>query len=117
MVAGWDIRGPGLFLVQDDGSRLRGNIFSVGSGSPYAYGVLDSYYNFDMSVEEAIDLATRAIFHAGHRDAMSGGVINVYHVTAAGWTKVVDRKDVSEKYYEDLESRGLSNYGDELPKH
>ena len=31
-------------------------MFSVGSGSTYAFGVLDSYYKYEMSVEEAIEL-------------------------------------------------------------
>jgi len=51
-------------------------MFSVGSGSPYAYGVLDSGYKWDLSSREAYDLARRAIYHATHRDAMSGGVVN-----------------------------------------
>jgi len=51
-------------------------MFSVGSGSTYAYGVLDSGYNYGMSVEEAYDLGQRAIYHATHRDAYSGGVVN-----------------------------------------
>lgn len=40
-------QGPGLYYVDSEGGRLKGNRFSVGSGSPYAYGVLDSgYVNF-----------------------------------------------------------------------
>lgn len=35
-----------------------------------------SYYRFDMTVEEAIDLGKRAIVHAVHRDAYSGGINN-----------------------------------------
>jgi 20S proteasome subunit beta 5 len=30
-------------------------------------------------------LARRAILQATHRDAMSGGSVTVYHVTADGW--------------------------------
>lgn len=51
-------------------------MFSVGSGSTYAYGVLDSGYKYDLTPEEAYDLGTRAIYHATHRDAYSGGVVN-----------------------------------------
>lgn len=35
-----------------------------------------SYYRFDLSVEEAIELGKRAILHATHRDAYSGGINN-----------------------------------------
>lgn len=36
----------------------------------------DSHYRFDLSVEEAIELGKRAILHATHRDAYSGGINN-----------------------------------------
>jgi len=65
-----------LYYVDSDGTRLTNNMFSVGSGSPYAYGVLDSAYKWDLNDREAYDLARRAIYHATHRDAMSGGVVN-----------------------------------------
>ncbi len=69
-------QGPGLYYVDSDGSRLTNKLFSVGSGSPYAYGVLDSGHRDDLTVEEAYDLGKRAIYHATHRDAYSGGVVN-----------------------------------------
>jgi 20S proteasome alpha/beta subunit len=36
------LQGPGLYYVDSEGGRLKGTRFSVGSGSPYAYGILDS---------------------------------------------------------------------------
>jgi 20S proteasome alpha/beta subunit len=36
-----DNQGPALFYVDSDGQRLKGDLFSVGSGSTFAYGVLD----------------------------------------------------------------------------
>jgi 20S proteasome subunit beta 5 len=44
MVAGYDKRGPGLYYVDSDGERTSGNLYSVGSGSIFAYGVLDAGY-------------------------------------------------------------------------
>jgi len=88
MIAGWDeAAGPALYYIDDDGTRLKGSIFSCGSGSTYAYGILDSAFRNDMSVEEAVELGKRAIYHATHRDAYSGGIINVYCITADGWKK------------------------------
>ncbi|KAK4785653.1 hypothetical protein SAY86_002342 [Trapa natans] len=98
MIAGWDETGPGLYYVDSEGGRLKGNRFSVGSGSPYAYGVLDSGYHYDMSVEEAAELARRAIYHATFRDGASGGVASVYHVGSEGWKKL-SGDDVGELYY------------------
>ncbi|MCL4148430.1 UNVERIFIED_CONTAM: hypothetical protein GTU68_031198, partial [Idotea baltica] len=75
MISGWDKKGPGLYYVDNDGNRLSGNMFSVGSGSLYAYGVIDNGYKADMSDEEAYELGRRAIFHATHRDGASGGIV------------------------------------------
>ncbi|MCQ2816143.1 MAG: hypothetical protein MJ252_02645 [archaeon] len=38
MISGWDSTGKHLYYIDDDGTRLEGQIFSVGSGSTYAYG-------------------------------------------------------------------------------
>ena len=35
-----------------------------------------SYYHYDLTVDEAIELGKRAILHATHRDAYSGGINN-----------------------------------------
>ncbi|CAI5970919.1 unnamed protein product [Closterium sp. NIES-65] len=98
MVAGWDETGPKLFYVDSEGSRYEGRRFSVGSGSTYAYGVLDAGYRWDMSVEEAEELGRRAIYHATFRDSASGGTASVYHVGPEGWTKV-SGDDVTELHY------------------
>jgi len=44
MIAGWDKTGPNLYHVDSEGTRLKGDKFSVGSGSTYAMGVLDQGY-------------------------------------------------------------------------
>lgn len=75
MICGWDKKGPGIFYVDNDGSRYPGDLFSVGSGSTYAYGALDAEYKYDMEDEEAFDLARRAIYHATYRDIASGGIV------------------------------------------
>ena len=38
----------------------------------YAYGVMDRGYSYDLQVEDAYDLARRAIYQATYRDAYSG---------------------------------------------
>ncbi|KAJ3170417.1 Proteasome subunit beta type-8 [Geranomyces variabilis] len=99
MVVGWDKTGPALFYVDSDGQRLKGDLFSVGSGSTFAYGVLDSGYHCNLSIEEAIDLGRRSIYHATFRDAASGGSVLIYHVRQDGW-QVISRTDVTELHYQ-----------------
>lgn len=104
MICGWDKKGPGLYYVDSDGTRLTNDMFSVGSGSTYAFGVLDSGYKYDLSVEEAYDLGQRAIYHATHRDAYSGGVVNMYHMKETGWIKV-SQNDVFDLHYKFAEEK------------
>jgi 20S proteasome subunit beta 5 len=99
MICGWDKRGPNIYYVDSDGTRLKGDKFSVGSGGTYAYGVMDAGYSYDLSVEDALELGRRAIFHAAHRDAYSGGTINVYHISEDGW-KFISAEDNNDLYYE-----------------
>lgn len=96
---------PTLYYVDDTGSRLKASdmnegglpLFSVGSGSTYAYGVLDNFWRKDLSDDDAIELGARAIYHATYRDAYSGGMCNVFHFkpNGQGYTKMI-HKDVLE---------------------
>jgi len=107
MVAGWDKTGPHLYMVDDNGERFEGERFSVGSGSTYAYGVMDTGYSYNLSIEEACELGRRAIYHATHRDGASGGVVRVYHIHENGWTKVNAGLDVNELHYKYANEKGL----------
>lgn len=64
MICGWDKTGPALFYVDSDGTRLKGDLFSVGSGSTFAYGVLDQGYKWDLTDQEAQELGRRSIYAA-----------------------------------------------------
>eukprot|EP00244_Chara_vulgaris_P011529 TRINITY_DN5748_c0_g2_i2.p1 TRINITY_DN5748_c0_g2~~TRINITY_DN5748_c0_g2_i2.p1 ORF type:complete len:289 (+),score=47.38 TRINITY_DN5748_c0_g2_i2:310-1176(+) len=98
MIAGWDDSGPNVYYIDSDGARLKGQRFSVGSGSTYAYGVLDTGYKWDLKKEEACELGRRAIYHATFRDAASGGTVSVYHIGPDGWEKV-SGDDVNDLHY------------------
>lgn len=58
MLSGVDENGPNLYYINTEGSRIKGDLFSVGSGMTYAYGVLDTFYRYDMTLEEAVELGT-----------------------------------------------------------
>lgn len=99
MIAGWDIDGPGLYYVDSDGQRTKGKIFAVGSGSLFAYGVMDTGYRWDMGVEEAARLGRQAVAQAAFRDSASGGTVSVIHITKDGWKKL-SGDDATELYYQ-----------------
>lgn len=80
--------GPSIYYVDNKGTRIKGDMFSVGSGSTFALGVLDTDRREDMNEEDAIALGIKAIRHATFRDAYSGGYIAVYVITRDGFRKV-----------------------------
>lgn len=79
----------------------------------YAYGVLDTYYNWDIKVDDAINLAKRAIVAATYRDAGSGGYVTAYHISKDGWKKVIDAEDVNKLHYQYMDAQGRDGTGDE----
>uniref|UniRef100_A0A8C5DJJ1 Proteasome subunit beta n=1 Tax=Gouania willdenowi TaxID=441366 RepID=A0A8C5DJJ1_GOUWI len=80
--------GPSLVYVCSDGTRLKGTLFSVGSGSPYAYSILDQEVHWGLTVNKAVSVAREAVYRATHRDAYSGNCVDVFHVTSKGWTRL-----------------------------
>lgn len=94
--------GPRVVYVCSDGLRLQGELFSVGSGSPYAYSILDGGVHWGMSAQEAVRVAREAVFRATYRDAYSGNNVDLYHVTAEGWRRR-ERENLKEEYYREKE--------------
>ncbi len=45
-------------------------------------------WRYDLTEAEAVDLGSRAIWHATHRDAYSGGINNLYIVKQDGWQRI-----------------------------
>jgi len=89
MIMGFDDQnGASIYYIDDTGVRIKGDMFSVGSGSTYALGIVDTEKRENLSEDEAILLGVKAIRHATFRDAYSGGYIAVYVITSGGWRKV-----------------------------
>jgi len=96
LIGGVDKKGPSIFSLD----ALGGNIeetraVSTGSGSPMAYGVLEDRYQKNMSAEEGIDLAIRALHNAMKRDSASGEDINVVVITKDEYRQM-DPEDVKK---------------------
>lgn len=114
MFTGSDRTGARLFYIDNDATRLEGELFAVGSGGTFAYGVLDTNYRYDMSLDEAVNLGIRAITSATYKDSASGGVVRIYHVTNHGsWDLIHDAIDVSNLHVEFERNKGHTGYGTE----
>jgi proteasome beta subunit len=59
------------------GALTEEDFASSGSGSPIAYGVLESVYSKDITNEQAKNIATKAVAAAMERDPGSGNGIDV----------------------------------------
>ena len=78
LLGGKDIHGLHLYDLFPDGSITRITDFiSSGSGSVFAYGVLETQYKKDMTTDEAVALAVKAVNTALQRDSASGNGIDV----------------------------------------
>ena len=85
LLGGKDEEGFHLFEIGPDGSITEADDFiSNGSGSPLAYGVLEAMYQKNMSLQEAIKLATKAINSAIQRDMPTGDGIDIVTITEKG---------------------------------
>ena len=87
LLGGYDTE-PKLYSLDALGSVIEEKVTSTGSGSPFAYGVLESKYKEDIGVEENIDIALDALHSAMERDAMSGNNINLVKITKKGYEKL-----------------------------
>jgi len=87
IIAGVDIRGSHVYSVDPAGGAESDSFISVGSGSPYVYGVMeDRYRSTDMALQDAVDLAVRALCSALKRDAATGNGIDVVAITQQKYT-------------------------------
>jgi len=93
LLAGKDYQGLHLYDLFPDGSVTKIKDFiSSGSGSVIAYGVLESQYSPEITVEQGIKLITKAVNAALQRDSASGNGIDIVTVIPTEVKKVVQKE-------------------------
>ena len=96
LLAGRDTQGVHLYDLFPDGSVTKiSDYVSSGSGSVFAYGVLETNYDANLSVDQGIQLAIKAINTALQRDSASGNGITVVVVNAEGVKRVMRKELVA----------------------
>jgi len=76
IVGGYDTK-PRLYLLDPYGSISEEIYTATGSGSTVALGVLESGYTEDLPVDDAVELAVKAVKTAISRDAATGDGVDV----------------------------------------
>jgi len=82
ILGGVDTRGGHVFSVDPAGGSIEDKFVSVGSGSYFAYGILEEGYSRDMSVSDGVDLALRGLTVAMKRDSASGDGYIIHTITS-----------------------------------
>ena len=90
VLAGYDNSGGHVYSLDAAGGAIPDKYTSAGSGSPYVYGVLEDTYKDDLTTNEGVDIAIRAITAAKSRDSASGGEINVAVITKDGFKEITE---------------------------
>ncbi len=89
IMAGYTAKeGPQIYNIDLFGSLSTEKFISTGSGSPVAYGYLESEYKEGLSVNEAYKVAMHTIAAAIRRNAGTGDNINVVIVDKNGWREL-----------------------------
>ncbi|MCA9828740.1 MAG: proteasome subunit beta [Nitrosopumilus sp.] len=84
VIVGGVVDKPIMYTLDPLGSVLPDEYAAVGTGAEMALGVLDPQYKPNMSKDEAIDLAKRAVRSASLRDSASGDGIDILVITKDG---------------------------------
>ena len=80
--------GSNIYNIDLFGSMTTEKFISTGSGSPVAYGYLESEFRDDMSVNDAYKVAMQAIAAAIRRNAGTGDGINVVIIDKNGYREM-----------------------------
>ena len=93
LLGGKDLEGVHLYDLFPDGSVTKIRDFvSSGSGSVFAYGVLETHYKSDMTTAEAVKVAVKAVNTALQRDSASGNGIDVVVITEKEIKRVIQKE-------------------------
>jgi proteasome beta subunit len=93
VLGGKDNSGFYLYDIYAGGSiTLIDDYISSGSGSVMAYGVLETIYKKDNSVDDNLKLAVKCVNAAIQRDSASGNGIDVISITSEGIKRILEKE-------------------------
>jgi proteasome beta subunit len=88
LVGGFDETGPHVFNLDPYGSLMEEKMVSTGSGSPFAYGVLEAEFKEDSSIQKMLPVVVRAVDAAMKRDVASGDSFDVVVIDGKGFREL-----------------------------
>lgn len=100
LLGGVDDTGAKIYSLDPAGGMIEDKFISTGSGSPFAYGVLEDRYSDDIYVEEGVEIAIRAIKSAMERDTFSGNGILIAIINEEDGFKMLAEEEVKKRIEE-----------------
>lgn len=88
IIGGMDSTGGHVFALDAGGGSIEDRFVSIGSGSPFVYGILEDEWKEAPTVSEAVDLSLRGLTAAMKRDSASGDGYSVAEITPAGYREL-----------------------------
>ncbi len=88
IVGGHDETGPHVYNLDPYGSLTEEVMVSTGSGSPYAYGVLEAQFKENSKVDEMLRVVVKAVDSAMKRDVASGDSFDVAVINGDGFREL-----------------------------
>ena len=95
IVGGYDRTGGHIFSIDGAGGYIEDNYCSVGSGSLFALGALESNFKEGMTKEEGIDVAITALNSARRRDNCTGDGMLISYIGPDGYEEIPHDRIVS----------------------
>ena len=83
---------PKLYVIDPSGGAIEDKFIATGSGSQVAYGTLENNYRDDLTENEAITLAYKAIKSAIERNPYTGNGIDAVIISKKGYKKLKDEE-------------------------
>ena len=91
VIVGGVVDKPILYTLDPLGSVLPDEYAAVGTGAEMALGVLDPQFKANMTEEEAVDLAKKAVRSASLRDSASGDGLDIMVITKDGIKETTEK--------------------------
>ena len=95
LIGGVDLTGPHVYNLDPYGSLTEEKMVSTGSGSPFAYGVLEDRYKEDSTVAEMSPVVVKAVDSAMKRDVASGDNFDVAVITSEGFKELSEEEKMA----------------------
>lgn len=96
LLGGWDREGGHIYSLDAAGGSIPDKYCATGSGSPYAYGVLEDNYEDGISTSNGINIAIKALNASMKRDSASGNGYDIVVIGEDGW-KPVSKKEIEKR--------------------